>query len=244
MTPSKRILAVVPARGGSKGLPGKNLAMLGSYSLVQHAALAATASSLITDVCVSTDSPKIRDHVEQIGVEVPWLRATHLATDEASTVDVVLDAFEREAGKSGNFDVVALIEPTAPLRKPGDIDSVLRSLLDNWSSRDACITVAAANFHPSAILSIDQDTELIGLYPGAFSTMENRRQDGPQAFLPIGNCFAIKADVLRETRTFYPEQLAPYILEPWQSIEIDEENDLFLARATWETKGFEEIPNL
>lgn len=237
MTPSKKILAVVPARGGSKGLPGKNLARIGPYSLVQHAVLAAADSSLITDLCVSTDSPEIREHVEEIGVQVPWLRAPHLSTDEASTVDVVLDALEREAGKSPNFDVVVLLEPTAPLRKPEDVDHVIRCLLDYWSSRDACITVSATNFHPSAILSIDQNTELLRRYPGAFSAIKNRRQDGPQAYLPIGNCFAIKADVLRRKGTFYPDRLAPYILEPWQSIEIDEENDLSLARMMWEMKG-------
>lgn len=238
MLPTKKILAVIPARQGSKGLPGKNLAHVGPYSLVQHAVMAARESSLVTHLRVSTDSEEIKESAEEIGVEVPWFRSARLATDQASSVDVVLDAMEQEAGLPGGFDVVVLLEPTAPLRRPKDVDNVIGILLRDWSDTDACMTVVPANFHPSAILSVDAASQFLMPYSRAFPRIESRRQDGPQAYLPIGNCFAIKAEVLMTTKTFYPEKLRPYILEPCQSIEIDVAQDLLLARQVWNTEKF------
>lgn len=238
MTSTKKILGVIAAREGSKGLPGKNLARIGSYSLVQRAVMAAQESSLITHICVSTDSEVIKKSVEEIGVKVPWLREAHLATDTASSVDVVLGALERETETMGSFDVVVLIEPTAPLRKSGDVDSVIRMLLKDWSRADACVTVVAANFHPSAILSVDLETEFLTRYAHAFSEIKNRRQDGPQAYLPIGNCFAIKTQALKEGQTFYTDRLLPHVLDTFQGIEIDQAEDLSLARIIWASKKF------
>lgn len=228
-----KILAVIPARAGSKGLPGKNQAKIGGRSLTEIAVLAAKNSKHVTHVCVTTDSVDIQKSIEDLGVPVPWLRDASLSGDEASTFDTVLDALTREANTHGPFDLVVLLEPTAPLRYPSDVDTVIEIILSNIATVDACITVSRVNFHPSAVQKIDTRSGYLIPYSEHLGEIRNRRQDGAPAYLPIGNCFAIKVGSLLSEKTFYAERCRPLILEPHQSIEIDDDFDLQVASFLW-----------
>ncbi len=234
----KKVLAVIPARSGSKGLPGKNLAQIEGRSLTEIAVDVARQSVHVSHICVSTDSLEIRERVEKTGLSVPWLRDVSLATDDASSVDTVLDALARETEIFGTFDLVVLVEPTAPLRRSTDIDRAVETVLNNVSEVDACITVTQANFHPSAIQRIDSESGYLAPYSRDFERIESRRQDGLPAYLPIGNCFVIKVDTLLAERSFYVRKCVPLVLERYQSIEVDDEFDFDLASYLWAKQAF------
>ena len=147
----RTIFAVIPARGGSKGIPNKNLVALRGRSLLAHAIDVSLESLLINRICVSTDSELIRLEAEKFGVSVPWLRSEALASDTASTAETVIDATIREIGRPSSGDIIVLLEPTAPLRTSADLDNVITFLIDNWEEFDCCVTITKANFHPSAL---------------------------------------------------------------------------------------------
>lgn len=218
-----QVLAVVPARRGSKGLPGKNMLEFGGHPLLFWTLRAALTSKLVSKTSLSTDWAEAASLAVNLGIPVPWLRDPSLAGDESSSVDVVIEAIDRELGAGNHFDVVTLLEPTAPLRKHGDLDCVIELLASNWETADAVVTAGPTSFHPSALLGTEGG--FVRQFCGEVEFVE-RRQAGAAAFLPIGNCFAIKVDALRRERTFYPDRTKMFELEPFQTFEIDTEIDL------------------
>jgi CMP-N-acetylneuraminic acid synthetase len=117
MINGKRVLAVVPARGGSKGLPGKNIRMICGKPLIDWTIQAALKSRFIDELIVSTDSPEIADIAAKAGASVPFLRPAGLATDTSPTIDVVEHVLEHFRAASESFDYLVLLEPTSPLRR-------------------------------------------------------------------------------------------------------------------------------
>lgn len=227
------VLAVIPARSGSKGLPGKNLMAVGEHSLVGHAIRAAKASETVAKVCVSTDSETIRAEAVKLGVEVPWLRSAALSGDESSTAETVIDAMSRQLGDGGEFDIVVVLEPTAPLRRKGDVDRCVSMLRDQSLNLDAVITMTPTNFHPSALYRSEKSEQRVIPYLKEFDRVFSRRQDGEPALLPVGNCFAIKSGALLRSRSLYPEKLGALILDRIQSFEVDDLADLDVIRAIY-----------
>jgi N-acylneuraminate cytidylyltransferase len=120
-----RVLAIIPARGGSKGVPGKNLRALGGLPLIAWSIRSALAAEAVTDTVVSTDSNEIADVAREHGAQVPFLRPAELATDKAPTEPAMHDALERMEAREGRYDAVLLLQPTSPLRKSGTIDRAL-----------------------------------------------------------------------------------------------------------------------
>lgn len=227
------VLAVIPARSGSKGLPGKNLMAVGEYSLVGHAITAARASKTVSKVCVSTDSETIRAEAVRLGVDVPWLRSAELSGDESSTAETVIDALTRQSGDDGEFDIVVVMEPTAPLRRKDDVDRCVSMLRDQSLNLDAVITMTPTNFHPSALHRSEKTRQRVIPYLKEFDRIFSRRQDGDVALLPVGNCFAIKSEALLRSRSLYPEKLGALILDRIQSFEVDDLSDLDVIRAIY-----------
>ena len=122
------VLALIPARAGSKGLPRKNLLEVGGLPLIAWSILAAKGSRFVDRVVVSTDGTEIADVARGLGADVPFMRPADLATDDASTQDVVLHCLDELEKEGSGYDLLVLLQPTSPLRKAEDVDSALELL--------------------------------------------------------------------------------------------------------------------
>jgi CMP-N,N'-diacetyllegionaminic acid synthase len=225
----KTILALIPARGGSKGLPRKNILPLLGKPLIAWTIEQALASQYLDKVIVSTDDEEIARIAKDYGAEVPFLRPAALATDTATSVEVVYHAlaFFKERGMV--FDYLALLEPTSPLRAEGDIDNSIKLLIDHKAEADSLVSVGEVHLeHPSIIKKIENN------YLKPYVPMEEkitRRQDLSKAYFPYGVMYLTKITSLETTNTFYQERTIPFFIQRWQNYEVDDILDLICIEA-------------
>ncbi|MDA2929386.1 acylneuraminate cytidylyltransferase family protein [Acidobacteria bacterium AH-259-O06] len=226
MITDKKVIAIIPARGGSKGLPGKNIRALCGKPLIFWTVQVALKSRLIDELVVSTDDQQIADIARLAGASVPFLRPTEIATDKTPTIDVIdhaLDYFSSR--KAQTFDYVVWLEPTSPLREDDDIDNMLRKLHASAESFDSIVSVGEVGEHPSIM------KKLVGEKIEPFCPelqMTTRRQDNQPAFFPYGVAYVAKAKSLMAERTFYAKRCTYYRIKRYQNYEIDDIYD-FLA---------------
>lgn len=225
MINSKTVIAIIPARGGSKGLPGKNIRQLCGKPLIAWTIEKALKSKYLDVVLVSTDSPEIAAIAREYGAEVPFLRPAALATDTASSYDVirhVLDFYRDSAGRV--FDYTALLEPTSPLREDGDIDGVLATLDRSAGNFDSIVTLGEVGEHPSIMKRIVGQ----GIEPFCKELAQTtRRQDNAPAFFPYGLAYIAKTGVLLQENTFYTHRCIGYPIRRYQNYEIDDLYDFY-----------------
>lgn len=172
MWQQKRILAIIPARGGSKGIPRKNLQPLGGRPLIAHSIEQALACSFIDTTLVSTDDAEIAAVSQAYGAEVPFLRPAHLAQDQTPTIDALRHALDTLASQGEHYDVVVLLQPTQPLRAPTLIADGLNHFF-NMGER-GLVSVSAVDDHPILMRYLSPQGTLTNLLPG---TSTVRRQD-------------------------------------------------------------------
>ncbi|MBX3096492.1 MAG: acylneuraminate cytidylyltransferase family protein [Fimbriimonadaceae bacterium] len=213
-----RITALVPARSGSKGVPGKNIRLLHEKPLIAWTIEAAFQSGVATEVFVSTDSAEIAAVATASGAEVPFLRPAELATDEATTLDVVLHLLDRV----GDPDWLLLLQPTSPLRSGHDI-AAARNLAKNC---DAVVSVAPGK-SPALMRHVNAD----GFLSGLVDSTATRRQDMPESLLLNGAIYLVRVTTLRSERTFLPLRTRPYLMPPSRSVDIDTPDDWRIAEA-------------
>jgi len=232
VSPPLRVLILIPARGGSRELPGKNLLPAGGSSLVARAIEAARgfqrlASLNESRLVVDTDSPEIAAEAERWGVPVPFLRPAKLAGDAVPIIDSVLHALERPDARYGSGDAVILLQPTSPLRTAEDIQHC-------WNAfrQKGCLSVASVARGKPAALSMRLNArgflERGSDDPGPLA----RRQHLPQSFFLSGAVYISAVSFLREKRAFVvPELTRGVVLPKNRSVDIDTEDDLALADA-------------
>jgi len=218
-----KILAVIPARGGSKGIKNKNITDLAGRPLLQWTVEAAEKSKYIDRFVLSSDDPQIQMVAESLGCEVPFTRAAHLATDEASTTDVLLDAIERVAG----FDVVALLQPTSPFRTTKDIDSCLELMMRDGAP--SVVSLCSVQDHPALVFKFQSDKKIAPFLSNPPS-QSLRRQDLPAAFKLNGAVYIANIPWFIKNRTFTAAEAVGYIMPESRSIDIDDVQDLSLAQ--------------
>jgi len=228
MYKDKKILGIIPARGGSKGLPRKNILPLLNKPLVAWTIEQALRSKYLDKVIASTDDQKIVDIARQFGAEAPFIRPEELARDDSLTIDVAIHALNYFEQKGNNFDYLALLEPTSPLREMHDIDRSIKKLIDNEAIADSLISVGEiALEHPFISKKIDGKGYVKPFC--ATDTFIARRQELPKAYFPYGVMYLSKVDTLKEHKTFYQEKTIPYLIERWQNYEIDDDIDLMIT---------------
>jgi CMP-N,N'-diacetyllegionaminic acid synthase len=217
-----RILGLIPARGGSKGVPAKNIRPLAGKSLIQRAYECGMAADVLERIVLSTDNPAIADHGCSIGVAVPFVRPADLATDVASMLDVVLHALDRLRELDGyEPDAVLLLQPTAPLRTPEHIRKAVERLGGNDS---VCSVVPLPkDLCPHYVMRIRADEYLDYFLPDGASY--TRRQDVPQAYKRDGTIFLTRSRVLMEQRSFYGARCVPLLIDAAESLNIDTPED-------------------
>ena len=223
MIDGNKILAVIPARGGSKGIKNKNITELAGRPLLQWTIEAAEKSKYIDRFVLSSDDPQIQMVAESLGCEVPFTRAAHLATDEASTIDVLLDVLERVAG----FDVVALLQPTSPFRSAKDIDSCLELMTRDGAP--SVVSLCAVRDHPALVFKLQSDKKIAPFLSNPPS-QSLRRQDLPAAFKLNGAVYIANIPWFIKNRTFTAAEAVGYIMPESRSIDIDDAQDLSVAQ--------------
>jgi len=220
-----RVLALVPARGGSKGLPGKNLRPLSGLPLVAWSVAAALAAPSIDAVVVSTDSEEIAAAALAAGAEVPFMRPRHLAEDHSRMVDVVLDALDTLAAAGRPFDLVVLLQPTSPLRSAGDIESALRRRRETGGR--AVASVCPVEHSPLLAGELPADGSLARFLRPQDATAN--RQELPDFHRLNGAVYVADAEFLREHRSFIADGTYAYVMPAERSVDIDTELDFTLA---------------
>lgn len=220
MIAEKKVLAFIPARGGSKGLPGKNIREMCGKPLIAWTIEKARKSRYLDTILVSTDSEDIAEVAREFGAEVPFLRPAELASDIASTYDVIRHGLAYLKEKHGTeYDYIVLLEPTSPLREDDDIDRMLESLLANADEFDSIVSVGEVTEHPSIM------KRLVGKRMEAFCPelrQTTRRQDNAAAYFPFGVAYIAKTPTLLEENTFYTQRCTYYEIQRYQNFEIDD----------------------
>lgn len=211
------ILGIIPARGGSKGVPGKNVRPLGGRSLIARAYDVALASGVLDRIVLSTDDPDIAKHGRDVGIDVPFLRPAKFATDQSPMIDVVLHALTVFSKQGYEPDAVMILQPTSPLRTANHIRDAV-TLLDGHDS--VCSVVALPqDLSPYYLMKVNDSGYLdFFMDDGARFT---RRQDLPIAYRREGTIFLTRTPVLQEQKTFYGERCCPLMVDPKSVLNID-----------------------
>lgn len=212
---------IIPARGGSKGLPGKNTRLLNNKPLICYTIDAARGFFEDKDIHVSTDSVEIQNVVENYGLTISRLRPAHLATDTASTVDVLLDYLEN--GSENDFDYFVLLQPTSPLRKTEHITAALE-MLDDKCEMVVSVTESDANPYWN-VFEENNKGYLVKSKEGIF----NRRQDVPPVYVYNGAIYIISVKALVRSRSLHFKKIKKYVMDKGASIDIDDYLDFELA---------------
>lgn len=227
MFEERRVLAVVPARGGSKGLPGKNLRLLGGKPMIAWTIEAAQASRRIDRVVVSTDCEEIAAVARQYGAEVPFLRPAELASDHARSFDALLHAIDWQEENGFVFDLVVWLQPTSPLRCGEDIDRAI----ELYFSRDAeaVVSVCETDHHPWWSNTLPEDGCMRDfLRPEA---LNSNRQQLPAFFRLNGAIYLASPQFLKINGSFYSDRTFAYVMPKGRSVDIDDAIDLCMAEA-------------
>lgn len=218
------VLALVAARGGSKGVPGKNVLLAGGKPLIAWTINAAQGSRYIDRLVLSSDDAAIIEAARCHGCEVPFVRAAALASDSANSIDVVADALARLPA----HDIVVLLQPTSPLRSTADIDATLERLLA--SGAPACVTVRPAMEHPYWTFGLDANARLTPLaQPPAGLPL--RRQDLPPAWCLNGAVYAARTEWFLRERTFLGPATVGQPMPADRSLDIDTPADVEQLRS-------------
>lgn len=222
-------MGVIPARGGSKSIPHKNIALLAGRPLLAYTCDAALGSRVLTRVILSTDDQEIASVGRDCGVEVPFLRPAELATDRATGLAVIRNAlewlrtYERYAP-----ELVVYLQPTSPLRTSRHIDEAVCLLLDSDADSVVSVVEVPHQYNPVSVMKIENGR----LVP--FLTDEGthilRRQDKPKVYARNGPAVLVtRRAVLERTSSLYGEQLLPYIMDWPESLDVDTGMDLLVA---------------
>jgi CMP-N,N'-diacetyllegionaminic acid synthase len=221
-----QVIGVIPARGGSKSIPRKNLAMLAGRPLLAYTAAAALGARRLDRTLLSTDDPEIAAVGRTLGLEVPFLRPARLAGDTTEMISVMRHALDWLAEQGIEAAALVLLQPTSPLRQARHIDGAVELLLDSGAETVVSVVEVPHQYSPSSVMTMHEDGRLTPFLPGPVIL---RRQDKPRVFARNGPAvLAVRSAVLRRG-TLYGEPTIGYGMSAADSLDIDEPDDLWLA---------------
>jgi CMP-N-acetylneuraminic acid synthetase len=220
------ILGVVPARGGSKGIPNKNLRPLCNKPLLAYVRDATVGSGVVDRLVLTTDSEEIAELGRELGLEVPFLRPPELATDTAPMLSTLQHAVGEVERAGWHPEIVLLLQPTAPLRTPEHIRQAVEMLRASGGSSVVSVVRIPGHLSPQYAMRIEQGRLRTFLPEGANIV---RRQDSEPAYSRDGTIYAMWRDVLMEQGDIYGSDSRPLELQPGESINLDTEDDWLAA---------------
>lgn len=223
----KTVLAVIPARGGSKGIPNKNMREINGKSLIAHAALCAQSLTWIDAIVLSSDDDNFCSHAKSLNIDVPFKRPAELSTDNAKSIDMWKHAWlacEEHYKKA--FDISILLEPTSPLRKPEDITKAIELLIKEKSYSVATVSKTPGHYTPHKTLKLDQSGNIEPYLEDGIKY--SIRQDIPDYYHRNGICYATTRESLINKNNLMQENCLALVIDR-PIVNIDEEIDLKLA---------------
>ena len=231
MISDQKVLSLIPARYGSKGLPLKNIKPLAGIPLLAWPINAALGSNYIDRVVISTDSQEFADIAISYGAEAPFLRPEHLASDKSSSMDFILHAIEFFENQGELFDYVVLLEPTSPLTESIDIDNAVNVLFSNREVADSILGVTLLETtHPAFTVSIESDGLIKPFMSATFEDLP-RRQDLQPLYSLDGSLYISSTKALKERKSFCHDRTLPFITSKYKSFEVDDLIDFVCIEA-------------
>lgn len=225
-----KILGIIPARGGSKGLPGKNIKKLGGQPLINYSIAIGKKSVFIDDLIVATDDNKIAEIAKEFGADVPFLLPQELTTDDSSIVPVLQYAINyMEQKKDLKYEYVVILQPTSPFRLVEDIDCTINLMKEKKADSAVTIMRISSSVHPIKMKKVENDF----LMPYCIDEPAEgiKRQDLPPAYKRNGSVYVLKRNIILNDNKIYGEKVAGYLVPTNRSVDIDNENDWVLAES-------------
>jgi CMP-N,N'-diacetyllegionaminic acid synthase len=221
-----KILAIIPARGGSKGVPRKNIKLLGDKPLLEYSFQSASQSSLLSKIILSSEDIEIIAVAKSIGMNVPFVRPENLASDTASSIEVVKHAIDFFEQKNEFFDAVCLLQATSPFREKGFIDKAILKFIE--SGADALVSVLKVphEYNPHWTFKAN-DKGMLTITTGEKEILK-RRQDLPDTYFRDGSIYITKIEVIK-TGTFFGKNLTFVENNPYFYVNIDTVSDWKIA---------------
>ena len=218
-----RILGIIPARAGSKGVPCKNIRPLNGIPLVEYTFKAASSSNLLTKVMISTDDEKCIAFAKANSIDTPFIRPMYLATDNSSSLDVVRHALKHYQEKGEVFDAICLLQPTCPFRRSGFIDKAIKRFTSQDFDTLLSMLEVPHEYNPHWVFKVGVSGEL------QISTGDDhiimRRQELPPAFHRDGSIYLVKTSTVLNHNTFYGKNMGYILSDPACHVNIDTPRD-------------------
>ena len=232
-------IALIPARGGSKGIPRKNLLRLAGHPLIHYSIKAALVSSAVGRTLVSTDDPEIAEVALREGAEVPFMRPQHLAEDGTGMLAVMQHAMRFVADEGRPADAIVLLQPTSPLRPAGCIDEAIGLLESTGADSVVSVTEVPHQFNPTSVMSVDGGR--LTPYLAGDSSKVYRRQDKPVVYARNGPSILVSRHATIVDRgDLYGDDCRPLVMTAEWSVDIDAEYDFKIAELLMGDLGYSE----
>jgi len=221
---NKTFLAIIPARSGSKGIIDKNIREINNKPLMAYTLEACKRSGIFDDIVVSTDSVKYAEIAERFGASVPFLRPKELATDQASSNDVILQVINGLGQLGKEFDCFMLLQPTSPLRNEIHMMESADILLEN--DADSVVSICKSDSHSYLTVELTEEGRLKALFS---DKKQVRRQDMPPKYRINGAIYLALTSYFMKYKSFYEGKTLPYLMNTFDSIDIDDDFQLKIA---------------
>lgn len=218
-----KTLAVIPARGGSKRLPRKNITDVAGHPMIAYTIMAARNASMITDWLVSSEDEEILKIAEEYGAPIPFKRPKELATDVMRNIEVTIHALEwMETKKNCKYDIIVLLQPTSPIRSSDHIDQAIQKL---WESNLSSLAAVKGPFQKRdpVLKRINQKGEMV-----AYCSDSNIDPKEP-FYIYNAALYAVKRDYFIREKKFNSDEQVPFIMDTYHSTDVDELADLIVA---------------
>lgn len=216
----KRVLGLITARGGSKGIPGKNIKYLAGVPLIEWTIRAAKKSKYIDRLVISTDDNAIASVASGLGCDVPFMRPSILARDASTSMDVIFHALDSLSEK---YDYLLLLQPTSPFRTVDHIDAIIEQTIGAQVALS--ISVCKVKKHPAFFFNIEHGL----LFPYEESVLQKRRQEMPDLYEHNGALYMADISYLTRTKSFGGPGAKAFVMDPLSSIDLDDSLDWELA---------------
>lgn len=233
MSDQNRHLAIIPARSGSKGLPGKNIRQLGGLPLMAWTIKTAVASGLFDTIILSTDSAEYARIGRKFGASVPWLRHPELATDESLVAETILETIDRFRDQGNLFTHFTLLQPTSPLRSTTDLEKAWD--LFNEKQAGAVVSVSPCDHPPQWCNTLPANGELESFIPEKYRAP---RQLLEPMYRVNGAIYISDVEWFRQHRGFLSAGSFAYVMPAERSVDIDTETDFMLAEAIIQSNAY------
>jgi CMP-N,N'-diacetyllegionaminic acid synthase len=217
-----KVVGIIPARGGSKGIPGKNIRLLAGKPLIHYSVASALDSNVINRLILSTDSAEIVNSVKGLDIEIPFIRPANLAFDDTPMISVIFHAVNFLESNGWKPDIIVLLQPTAPLRKPEHIRTAVELLINSKCDSVVSVVEVPKHFSPDYVMKIDGGKLQPFLADGLQVT---RRQDVRPVYSRDGTIYAVWRDILLETNSLYGKDCRPLLIPSDLSCNLDTMDD-------------------